>query len=151
MLLWYAEAAVRSGGDLALAKQCLKTVRTRAVTADEAGTVAGVSIDAMSASQLADAAWKEHGWEVGGYWVALATRRSDELRLNHLKENFEYRVKNAHAHYLGRCPGKGESACNRYMERQYDLSVLSGHGSGEEPEPEEISGFTYNTIEEGRP
>lgn len=95
VLLWYAEAAARSGGDLSLAKQCLKTVRGRAVDAAQAASVDGVSIDAMSASQLAEAAWKEHGWEVAGYWVALATRRSDELRLNHLKVNFEYRAKNA--------------------------------------------------------
>lgn len=31
---------------------------------------------------------------MAGYWVALATRRSDELRLNHLKTNFEYRKQN---------------------------------------------------------
>lgn len=95
VLLWYAEAAARSGAaDLSLAKECLKKVRARAVDGEAATKVDGVSIDAMSAAQLADAAWKEHGWEVAGYWVALATRRSDELRMNHLKTNFEYRKQN---------------------------------------------------------
>lgn len=90
-----AEAAARSGAaDLSLAKECLKKVRARAVDGEAATKVDGVSIDAMSAAQLADAAWKEHGWEVAGYWVALATRRSDELRLNHLKTNLEYRKQN---------------------------------------------------------
>ena len=36
----------------------------------------------------------EHGWEVAGYWVAMVTRRSDEFRMNRLKENFEYRKAN---------------------------------------------------------
>lgn len=95
VLLWYAEATARSGGDLTLAKKYLKTVRSRAVNAADVNTVDGVSIDAMTADQLATAAWKEHGWEVAGYWVALATRRSDEFRMNHLKENFAYRAANA--------------------------------------------------------
>lgn len=96
VMLWYAEAAARSGaGDLALAKSLLKEVRKRAVDAAEADKVDGVNIDAMNADQLADAAFKEHGWEVAGYWVALATRRSDMLRMNMLKDNFEYRKANA--------------------------------------------------------
>lgn len=95
VLLWYAESQARAGGDLALAKQYLKQVRGRAVNAADANTVDGVSIDAMNAAQLAEAAWKEHGWEVAGYWVAMVTRRSDEFRLNVLKDNFEYRKVNA--------------------------------------------------------
>lgn len=95
VMLWYAEAAARSGqSDLALAKKCLKDVRARAVTRSQATSVDGVSIDAMSAQQLADAAWKEHGWEVAGYWCAMVTRRADELRMNKLKDNFEYRKAN---------------------------------------------------------
>lgn len=94
VLLWYAESAARSGGDLSLAKSCLKKVRARAVEENAANQVDGVSIDAMSADQLAKAAVKEHGWEIAGYWVALVTRRSDEFRLNMLKENFEYRKTN---------------------------------------------------------
>ena len=94
--LWYAEAAARAGeADLTLAKQCLKEVRGRAVEASQANSVDGTAIDAMSADQLAEAAYKEHGWEVAGYWVALVTRRSDEFRMNRLKDNFEYRKTNA--------------------------------------------------------
>ena len=98
VLLWYAESAARSGeNDLTLAKECLKRVRERAVdNADKVtlgdGTV--VSIDDMTASQLAEACYIEHGWEVAGYWVAMVTRRSDEFRMNELKKNFDYRVAN---------------------------------------------------------
>lgn len=98
VLLWYAESAARSGeNDLTLAKECLKRVRERAVeNADNVtlsdGTV--VSIDDMTASQLAEACYIEHGWEVAGYWVAMVTRRSDEFRMNELKKNFDYRVAN---------------------------------------------------------
>lgn len=98
VLLWYAESAARSGAsDLSLAKECLKQVRERAcddpdnVTLSD-GTV--VAIDAMTADQLAEACYIEHGWEVAGYWVALVTRRSDEFRMNKLKENFDFRVQN---------------------------------------------------------
>lgn len=100
VLLWYAESAARSGaGDLALARQCLKTVRARAC--DDPDNVAlpslngsKVAIDNMSADQLAEACYIEHGWEVAGYWVAMVTRRSDELRMNELKKNFDFRVAN---------------------------------------------------------
>lgn len=95
VLLWYAESAARSGGDLTLAKDCLKRVRARAVDGDAATMVDGISIDAMSANQLAEAAFQEHGWEVAGNWVSLVTRRSDELRMNLLRVNFEYRKANA--------------------------------------------------------
>uniref|UniRef100_A0AB33JG68 RagB/SusD family nutrient uptake outer membrane protein n=1 Tax=Prevotella sp. GTC17260 TaxID=3236796 RepID=A0AB33JG68_9BACT len=95
VMLWYAESAARSGGDLTLAKECLKKVRARAVDGSAATKVDGVNIDAMSADQLAKAAFKEHGWEVAGNWVALVPRRSDEFRLNILKDNFEYRKSNA--------------------------------------------------------
>lgn len=95
VLLWYAESAARSGSDLTLAKECLKQVRSRAVNTSDVDVVDGVSIDAMTADQLAEAAWKEHGWEVAGYWPAMVTRRSDEFRLNRLKDNFEYRKTNA--------------------------------------------------------
>lgn len=49
----------------------------------------------MSAAQLAEACYIEHGWEVAGNWVSMVTRRSDELRMDELKKNFEYRVANA--------------------------------------------------------
>lgn len=99
VLLWYAESAARAGlSDLTEAKKCLKLVRSRAVTDAENVTLGDgttVKIDNMSAAQLAEACYIEHGWEVAGNWVSLVTRRSDELRMDELKKNFEYRVANA--------------------------------------------------------
>lgn len=99
VLLWYAESAARAGlSDLTEAKKCLKLVRSRAVTDAENVTFGDgttVKIDNMSAAQLAEACYIEHGWEVAGNWVSMVTRRSDELRMDELKKNFEYRVANA--------------------------------------------------------
>lgn len=99
VLLWYAESAARAGlSDLTEAKNCLKQVRSRAVTDVENVTLGDgttVKIDNMSAAQLAEACYIEHGWEVAGNWVSMVTRRSDELRTDELKKNFEYRVANA--------------------------------------------------------
>lgn len=99
VLLWYAESAARAGlSDLTEAKKCLKLVRSRAVTDVENVTLGDgttVKIDNMSAAQLAEACYIEHGWEVAGNWVSMVTRRSDELRMDELKKNFEYRVANA--------------------------------------------------------
>lgn len=99
VLLWYAESATRAGlSDLTEAKKCLKLVRSRAVTDAENVTLGDgttVKIDNMSAAQLAEACYIEHGWEVAGNWVSMVTRRSDELRMDELKKNFEYRVANA--------------------------------------------------------
>lgn len=99
VLLWYAESAARAGlSDLTEAKNCLKLVRSRAVTDAENVTLddgTTVKIDNMSAAQLAEACYIEHGWEVAGNWVSMVTRRSDELRMDELKKNFEYRVANA--------------------------------------------------------
>lgn len=99
VLLWYAESAARAGlSDLTEAKKCLKQVRNRAVTDAEnvaLGDGTTVKIDNMSAAQLAEACYIEHGWEVAGNWVSMVTRRSDELRMDELKKNFEYRVANA--------------------------------------------------------
>lgn len=97
VLLWYAESAARSGGDLSAAKNYLKQVRQRAVTDYETVTLSDgteVLIDNMNAVQLAEACYIEHGWEVAGYWVAMVTRRSDEFRMNELKKNFDYRLAN---------------------------------------------------------
>lgn len=88
VLCWYAEAAARSGGDLAAAKAALKQVRERAY-ADQAAVAA---IDGMSADQLAEAAYEEHGYEVAGYLLAMVTRRADEFRMNRLKDHFDYRT-----------------------------------------------------------
>lgn len=99
VLLWYAESAARAGlSDLTEAKNCLKQVRSRTVTDVENVTLGDgttVKIDNMSAAQLAEACYIEHGWEVAGNWVSMVTRRSDELRMDELKKNFEYRVANA--------------------------------------------------------
>lgn len=98
VLLWYAESAARSGGDLSKAKEYLKQVRKRAVTDYENVTLSDgttVKIDNMSADQLAEACYIEHGWEVAGQWTQMVTRRADELRMNELKKNFDYRVANS--------------------------------------------------------
>ena len=98
VLLWYAESAARSGGDLNKAKEYLRLVRQRAVTDYENVTLSDgttVKIADMTADQLAEACYIEHGWEVAGHWVSMVTRRADELRMNELKKNFDYRVANA--------------------------------------------------------
>lgn len=100
VLLWYAESAARAGLDLREAKYYLKLVRQRAVNSADVDKVtlsdgSIVNIDNMNAAQLAEACYIEHGWEVAGNWVSMVTRRSDELRMDELKKNFEYRVANA--------------------------------------------------------
>ena len=98
VLLWYAESAARSGGDLNTAKEYLKQVRKRAVTDYENVTLSDgttVKIDDMTADQLAEACYIEHGWEVAGQWTQMVTRRADEFRMNELKKNFDYRVSNS--------------------------------------------------------
>ena len=87
VLLWYAESAARSGGDLAAARDALKQVRTRAYSDNTKVT----EVDGMSADALAEAAYTEHGYEVAGYVLAMVTRRADEFRMNRLKENYDYR------------------------------------------------------------
>lgn len=97
VLLWYAESAARSGGDLAKAKEYLREVRKRAVTDVENVTLSDgtkVAIANMTAEQLAEACYIEHGWEVAGQWTQMVTRRADEFRMNELKKNFDYRVAN---------------------------------------------------------
>lgn len=98
LLLWYAESAARSGAsDLSVAKNYLREVRKRAVTDFENVTLSDgtkVAIANMTADQLAEACYIEHGWEVAGQWTQMVTRRADELRMNELKKNFDYRVAN---------------------------------------------------------
>lgn len=97
LLLWYAESTARSGGDLAKAKEYLREVRKRAVTDVENVTLTDgtkVAIANMTADQLAEACYIEHGWEVAGQWTQMVTRRADEFRMNELKKNFDYRVAN---------------------------------------------------------
>ena len=87
VLLWYAESAARANLDLTEAKNALKQIRQRAY-ADQTKVY---EVDNMNAEQLAEAAYMEHGYEVGGYVLAMVTRRSDEFRMNRLKENYDYR------------------------------------------------------------
>lgn len=88
VLCWYAEAVARSGGDLTAAKTALKQVRQRAYS--DASAVSAV--DNMSASELAEAAYEEHGYEVAGYVLAMVTRRADQFRMNKLQEAYNYRT-----------------------------------------------------------
>lgn len=97
LLLWYAESTARSGGDLTKAKEYLREVRKRAVNDVENVTLTDgtkVAIANMTADQLAEACYIEHGWEVAGQWTQMVTRRADEFRMNELKKNFDYRVAN---------------------------------------------------------
>lgn len=88
VLCWYAEAAARAGQDLTAAKKALKQVRQRAYS--DAAAVSAV--DAMSATELAEAAFKEHGYEVAGYVLAMVTRRDDQFRMEALKDAYDYRA-----------------------------------------------------------
>lgn len=88
VLCWYAEAAARAGQDLAAAKAALKQVRVRAY-ADQTKVA---EVDAMSADQLAEAAYTEHGYEVAGNVLGMVTRRDDEFRMNRLKEAHDFRA-----------------------------------------------------------
>lgn len=88
VLCWFAEASARAGINLDEAKAALKQVRQRAYA--DASAVS--AIDAMSADQLAEAAYTEHGYEVAGNVMAMVTRRADEFRMNRLKEAYDYRA-----------------------------------------------------------
>lgn len=81
VLCWFAEASARSNKYQTEALEALKQVQQRAY-ADPA------SIDN---SNLAEAAYNEHGYEVAGYAYALVTRRADEFRMDRLKEAYDYR------------------------------------------------------------
>lgn len=88
VLLWYAESAARAGMDITEARKALKEVRSRAYS-----DVAKINeVDNMDASTLAEAAYSEHGYEVAGYTLSMVTRRSDEFRMERLKNHFDYRT-----------------------------------------------------------
>lgn len=88
VLLWYAESQARADGSPnALAYECINKVRERAgLEPLQAG---------LSGEAFADAAAKEHGWEVAGYFVGMVTRRDDQMRLELLQQTFEERKVNA--------------------------------------------------------
>lgn len=88
VLLWYAEAQARADGTPnAMAYECINKVRERAGLEP---LQSGLSGDAF-----ANAAFQEHGWEVCGYWVALVTRRDDQMRMELLEKTFNERKINA--------------------------------------------------------
>lgn len=87
VLLWYAEAQARADGTPnAMAYECLNKVRERAGLEPLSG---------LSGEAFAEAAMKEHGWEVAGYFIALVTRRDDQMRLELLEKTFNERKANA--------------------------------------------------------
>lgn len=86
VLCWYAEAAARSGKHMAEAAQALQPVLDRAYAAGTAPAAASLSAD-----ELAELAYMEHGFEVTGYPLALVTRRADQFRMDRLREAWEYR------------------------------------------------------------
>ncbi|MDR1102477.1 MAG: RagB/SusD family nutrient uptake outer membrane protein [Tannerella sp.] len=93
--LFYAEATGRAGQTNARAIELLNKVRNRA---DGFGPVAvrpegqNVYPAGMSATELAEAAYNEHGWEIAGwYWGAIAPRANDMQRMDRLKDHFNKR------------------------------------------------------------
>lgn len=87
---WYAEAIGRSGQTNAKAVELLNKVRNRAD-----GTVSNIYTTNMSPTELAEAAYNEHGWEIGGYyWSGFAGRNRDMFRMNRYKDHFEFRKLN---------------------------------------------------------
>ncbi len=93
---WYAEAVGRSGETNAKAVELLNKVRNRA---DGNGTINDASVNyystSMSADELAEAAYNEHGWEIAGwYWGAIAPRYNDMQRMDRVKDHFNTRSSN---------------------------------------------------------
>lgn len=87
---WYAEAVGRSGKVTQEAVNALNAVRNRAD-----GAATDMYSTSMSAEELAEAAYDEHGWEVAGYyWSGFATRSRDMFRMYRFKDHFEYRLEN---------------------------------------------------------
>ena len=93
---WYAEAVGRSGQTNAKAIELLNKVRNRA---DGYGPIDDPTINhypsSMSADELAEAAYDEHGWEIAGwYWGAIAPRYNDMQRMDRVKDHFNTRLEN---------------------------------------------------------
>lgn len=87
---WYAEATARAGEVTQKAVDVLNRVRNRAD-----GKLSNIYTMAMSAEELAEAAYNEHGWEIAGYyWCGFASRSRDMFRMYRMKEHFEYRKQN---------------------------------------------------------
>ena len=78
--LWFAESAARAGVYPSEAAAALNKVMARAYDVVPAVT------------DVAEQAYKEHGYEVAGYPLALVSRRSDEFRMGRLKEAWQQRL-----------------------------------------------------------
>ncbi|MDR2042006.1 MAG: RagB/SusD family nutrient uptake outer membrane protein [Tannerella sp.] len=123
--LFYAEAVGRAGRTDARAIELLNKVRNRA---DGYGPVAvrpegqNVYSAGMSASELAEAAYNEHGWEIAGwYWGAIAPRVNDMQRMDRIKDHFNTRK--ANPEYVFTDPDTGEEI------RIHDLFGVEGEWS----------------------
>ncbi|MDR3193940.1 MAG: RagB/SusD family nutrient uptake outer membrane protein [Tannerella sp.] len=106
--LFYAEAVGRSGQTNARAISLLNKVRNRA---DGHGPVDDASINlysaGLSATDLAEAAYNEHGWEIAGwYWGAIAPRYNDMQRMDRVKDHFNKRK--ANPEYVFKDPDTGQ-------------------------------------------
>jgi hypothetical protein len=89
---WYAEAVGRSGQTNPRAVELLNRVRNRANGAEGQQNIYPAG---MAASELAEAAYNEHGWEIAGwYWGNFAARYFDMHRMDRVKDHFNYRKQN---------------------------------------------------------
>lgn len=96
--LFYAEALGRSGQVNQEAIDLVNIVRNRAdgqgVSTTRADSSPNIYPDSMTAAQLAEAAYNEHGWETACYHYGCATRYFDMRRMERVKEHFDYRKQN---------------------------------------------------------
>ncbi|EJW96098.1 protein containing RagB/SusD domain protein [gut metagenome] len=87
---WFAEATARQGQVTPKAVEMLNRVRNRAD-----GEKTNRYSTSLSADELAEAAYNEHGWEMAGYyWAGFACRARDMFRMYRFKDHFEYRKNN---------------------------------------------------------
>lgn len=90
---WYAEAVGRSGQTNAKAIELLNKVRNRANGASVADR--DIYPANMTPEALAEAAYHEHGWEIGCWYMgSLVPRYSDQQRMNRVKDHYNRRLSN---------------------------------------------------------
>lgn len=96
LYLWYAECIGRAGeGDKSKAIEYVNIIRRRADGKALTDNSSDVYSPSMSYQQLAEAAYNEHGWEIGGcVRGTVETRYHDQRRMNRLKDHFEFRKQN---------------------------------------------------------
>lgn len=86
---WYAEALGRSGQTNAEAVRYLNEIRNRA---EGVGATPNIYPSSMSADALAEAAYNEHRWEIGGWWAgAVESCFNDMCRMKRVEAHFNYR------------------------------------------------------------